>query len=159
MHVARWPAFFRMMDIENNDTIRVCKACGFSGSETYCARCGQPYVVRPITMHGLFHDIFHVFTHLDKGFGYTIKMLATAPGHMQRQYIEGDRARHQKPFSMFLICATITALVKYYSTQILIKYYHIGDPGEADFFHEYMVIFFIVLLPVHAYLIYLFFYK
>lgn len=110
-------------------------------------------------MHGLLHDIFHLFTHLDKGFGYTLKMLSLAPGKMQRQYIEGDRARHQKPFSMFLICATITAVTKYWVSQILIKYYHASDAGEASFYNEYMVIFFLVLLPLYTLLIYLFFHK
>lgn len=148
-----------MIETEYLETPRVCKSCGFSGTEKFCARCGQPYDIKRITLHGLFHDIFHLFTHLDKGFGYTLKRLATAPGHMQREYIEGDRTRHQKPFSMFLICATVTALIKYWSFQALIKYYNVGDSSEANFFHEYMVIFFIVLLPLHAYLIYLFFYR
>lgn len=147
------------MDIEQDQTMNLCKSCGFSGAETYCARCGQAYNVKRITMQSLLHDIFHLFTHLDKGFGYTLKMLATAPGLMQRDYVEGNRARHQKPFSMFLICATVTALIKYWSFQILIKYYQVGDATEANFFQEYMVIFFIVLLPLHAYLVYLFFYK
>jgi hypothetical protein len=145
--------------MENDELIQVCKSCGFSGNENYCSHCGQPYQVKRISLAGLVHDIFHVFTHLDRGFGYTIKMLILKPGHMQREYIEGDRSRHQKPFSMFLICATITALVRYWIYQTLIKYYHVGSTSEAIFMHEYMVIFFIVLLPLNVFITYILFRK
>lgn len=110
-------------------------------------------------MAGLLHDIFHFFTHLDKGFGYTVKMLIKAPGQMQREYIEGDRARHQKPFSMFFICATISALSRYWINQILMKYYHAGNISEGTFFDKYMVLFIIALLPFLVFLMFVFFYK
>ena len=88
--------------MQHNEPARLCKSCGSSVIGNYCGECGMPYQVKRISMGGLLHDIFHLFTHLDKGFGYTVKMLIKAPGHMQRQYIEGERAKHQKPFSMFL---------------------------------------------------------
>lgn len=147
------------MEMENDELAQVCKSCGLSGTGDYCSRCGLPYKAKRISMAGLLHDIFHLFTHLDKGFGYTVKMLITAPGHMQREYIEGQRAKHQKPFSMFLICATVAALSRYWIFQILIKYYDTGNISEANFFHEYMVTFFIAILPLHALMIYLLFYK
>lgn len=147
------------MQIENSGAIQVCKSCGFSGIENYCNHCGLPYKTKRITTAGLLHDVFHFFTHLDKGFGYTVKMLITAPGNMERAYVEGDRSRYQKPFSMFFICATITALSRYWIFEALLKYYHTGNISEANFFHEYMVIFQAALLPLHALLIYLLFNK
>ena len=142
-----------------NEPARICKSCGSSVIENYCGQCGVPYQVKRISMAGLLHDIFHFFTHLDKGIGYTIKMLIKAPGHMQRQYIEGDRARHQKPFSMFFICATIAALSRYWIYQILMKYYNAGNISEQTFFDKYMVLFIIAFLPFLAFLIFVFFYK
>ncbi len=59
-------------------------------------------------------EVFHFFTHLDKGFLYTLKSLLKHPGRMQHGYVEGDRSRHQKPFSMFFICLTIAALSRYW---------------------------------------------
>src|SRR3954465_173640 len=97
----------------HDDFLRVCRRCGFSGSENYCARCGEPYKHKRISVSGLAHEVLHHFTHFEKGFGYTLKKLVTRPGYMQRAYIEGDRTRHQKPFSMFFICATISALSRY----------------------------------------------
>lgn len=145
--------------MENEQLLRICKTCGFEGAENYCARCGNAYITKRISMHGLFHDIFHLFTHLDKGFGYTIKQLIVAPGTMQREYIEGNRSRYQKPFSMFLICATISGLVRYWIIEALIKYFNAGNITEGSFFHEYMFLFHAILLPVYALLIYSFFYK
>lgn len=147
------------MQMTNTEETHVCKSCGFSGSENYCRHCGQPYKTKRISMAGLLHDVFHFFTHLDKGFGYTLKMLIIAPGHMQREYVEGVRSKHQKPFSMFFICATIAALARYWIYQALLKYYHTGNVSEMTFFHEYMVLFHIVLLPLNALIVYLFFYK
>ena len=133
--------------IDSND-IQVCKSCGFSGVENYCNRCGQPFKTKRISLSGLLHDVFHHFTHLDKGFGYTLRKLIIAPGSMQRAYIEGERVKHQKPFSMFFICATVAALSRYWIFKALLKYYHAGNISEANFFHEYMVILHIVMMPL-----------
>jgi hypothetical protein len=147
------------MQAENAELVTKCKGCGHSGTGYYCSRCGMPYTIKRISMRGLLHDIFHLFTHLDKGFGFTLKKLIREPGTMQREYVEGDRIRHQKPFSMFFICATIAALTRYWIYQVLLKYYQTGNVSEMNFFHEYMVIFHIVLLPVHVVVTYIFFYK
>ena len=142
----------------SND-IQVCKSCGFSGVENYCNRCGQPFKTKRISISGLLHDVFHFFTHLDRGFGYTLKKLIIAPGNMQRVYIEGERSKHQKPFSMFFICATVAGLSRYWIFSALQKYYHAGNISEANFFHEYMVILHLAMLPLYAFIAYLFFYK
>ena len=141
------------------DAIQVCKSCGYWGKGDYCSRCGQPYKVKRITLRGLLHDVFHFFTHLEKGFGYTLKQLIVAPGRMQRAYIEGERGRHQKPFSMFFICATVAGVGRYWIYQTLLKYYGAGNAAEVSFFHEYMVLMQIVLLPLYTLIVYLFFYK
>jgi len=143
----------------DSNHIHVCKSCGFSGVENYCNRCGQPFKTKRISLPGLLNDVFHFFTHLDRGFGYTLKKLIIAPGYMQRAYIEGERGKHQKPFSMFFICATVAALSRYWIFRALLKYYHAGDISEANFFHEYMVILQIAMMPLYALITYLFFYK
>ena len=145
-----------MSDYNN---IYECRYCGSSGKENYCSRCGQPYKTKRITLPGLLHEAFHLFTHLDKGFAYTLKQLIVAPGRMQRTYIEGARSKHQKPFSMFFICATVAALSRYWIFRALLKYYHTGKVSEANFFHEYMVLLHVALLPVYAFIAYMFFYR
>jgi hypothetical protein len=110
-----------------------------------------------ITLGGLFHEAFHLFTHLDRGFLLTAKQLLIAPGVMQRSYIAGDRSRHQKPFSMFFICATIAALTRYWVFSILIKNNDLPNTSEVAFIRDYMVLFHVALLPLYALITYLFF--
>jgi hypothetical protein len=143
----------------NTNVLQTCPNCKQQGLQKFCSNCGQAYKVKRITLHGLLHDVFHFFTHLDKGFGYTLKQLTVAPGHMQRDYINGNRSRHQKPFSMFFICATVAGLSRYWIHTALLKYYNSGDINEANFFHEYMVLLQIALLPLVALITYLFFTK
>jgi hypothetical protein len=143
----------------SQEETQLCRSCGFSGHGKYCQECGLPYEQKRISLGGLLHDVFHVFTHLDKGFGYTLKQLLVAPGKMQKAYIDGDRARHQKPFSMFLICATLAAVSRYWIYQQLLKYYETGNASEVYFFDEYMVVLHILLMPFYALVCYLFFYK
>ncbi len=136
-----------------------CKSCGTQANGKYCFACGQSARTERITFGGLVHDVFHFFTHLEKGFGYTLKQLVLAPGTMQREYIEGVRSKYQKPISMFLLCATINALFKYWIYAILFKYYQSGNEAETSFIHQYMVLLDFVILPVVALVTWLFFLK
>lgn len=103
--------------------------------------------------------MFHLITHVDKGILFTLKKLITSPGTMQRDYINGDRARHQKPFSMFFICATVTALARYWINIALMNYFQSGDLAEGAFFNKYLVILHVLLVPVYALITYLVFYS
>jgi hypothetical protein len=76
---------------------------------------------------------------------------------MQREYIEGVRIKYQKPFSMFFLCATIAALAIYWVNVLLIKHFNAGDNQEAFFFHKYWVLLQVIMLPVYAFITYLFF--
>ncbi len=143
----------------NISTEQPCKQCGAYGPGKYCNVCGQPFAIKRLTISNIVHEVFHFFTHLDRGFPYTLKRLIIAPGQMQKEYVEGNRGRHQKPFSMFFLCATFAALVYYWINLTLMKYYNAGNPDEASFFHQYMVILQIVMLPVYTLLTYLFFYN
>jgi hypothetical protein len=138
-------------------TSNYCRSCGSAGTGKYCSNCGQSYEVSRITLRGLLHDLFHFFTHLEKGFGYTLKQLLVAPGTMQRRYIEGARSRHQKPISMFILCLTINGVIRYWIFNALMKYYHEGKISQANFYHEYMIILFGALMPLWALLTWLFF--
>lgn len=143
--------------MEESDTIKKCKSCGFSGAGNYCGHCGQAFKTKRITIPGLLQDVIHLFTHFDKGFGYTLKQLIITPGHMQRNYIEGYRNKHQKPFSMFFICATFSALSRYWLLSILLNTYRMSNAAEVTFIREYMVFLYIALIPVYTLIAYLFF--
>ena len=131
--------------------IQTCKSCGNEGAGKYCNICGQLYETKRISVKSLLHDVFHFFTHFEKGFGYTLKQLTVSPGTMEREYIEGKRSRHQKPFSMFFICISINALVRYMVLETLIRFYHREDfVAEANYFHQYQVFVIPVAIPMVA---------
>lgn len=137
----------------------VCKSCGVTSSGKYCYNCGQTMAIKRLSLHELIHEAFHFLTHLDKGFFYTLKMLLVSPGKAQRQYIEGARVQHQKPFSMFFISGTASALMYYWIYSILIKYFHAGDMQATQFFHQYFVLLHACLLPFYSLIVYLCFKK
>ena len=145
-----------MSDAEPTNT---CKSCGFSGAGDYCSHCGQPYKIKRITFSSLLHDVLHLFTHLDKGFLFTLKQLIVAPGHMQRKYLEGGRVRYQKPFSMFFICVTLVAVSRYWILKSLYNNYSAADIPELNFVHEYMVVLYISLMPVYTLIAWLLYYR
>ncbi|WP_165699303.1 DUF3667 domain-containing protein [Hymenobacter jejuensis] len=135
-----------------------CQNCGFQGSGRFCQQCGQNYDTHRITLPHLAHEVFHLFTHVEKGFLYTLKELALRPGDMQRRYLAGQRTRFQKPFSSFFLAATITALGQYAIKMLLIKMY--GMSGESeDYFRHYFALMQVGLLPLYAFITWLFFRK
>jgi hypothetical protein len=136
-----------------------CKQCGKDGTGNFCNTCGQAYAVKRITFSTIVHEVFHFFSHLDKGILYTLKQLIIAPGKPQLEYIEGHRAKHQKPFSMFFLCATISALISYWTNLVLFKHFNVGEVENVQFFHQYMVILTVVMLPVYTLITYCFFIK
>lgn len=78
---------------------------------------------------------------------------------MQQAYINGNRIKHQTPFAMFFLSVTIASLVRYWISNALITYHQADVISEATFFNKYMVIMYILLLPVYSFITYLFFYK
>ena len=81
----------------------ICKNCGNIFQLKYCNSCGQLADTYKITWKELFHHLPHAFFHIDSGFFYTIKELATRPGNSIREYLEGKRKRHFNPFMLLII--------------------------------------------------------
>jgi hypothetical protein len=140
-------------------TAIVCKSCHQTGNGNFCARCGQTLLIKRISFKSLLHEVTHFFTHLDKGIRYTLKELVQHPGEMQRAYLEGNRINHQKPFSMYFVCATALGLILYWINIVLITYYQAGSAGEETFFHHYTFTFLLLAIPLSAVITYLFFYS
>ena len=139
--------------------IVVCKSCGLAGSGNYCFHCGQSLNLKRISLKSLLHEVAHFFTHMDKGIRYTVKELIVHPGKMQRSYIEGNRVNHQKPFSMYFLSATVLGLILYWLNVLLMNYFQAGDAGEATFFHQYMVVYLLLVIPFSAVITYAFFFN
>jgi len=127
-----------------------CKNCSTESDGKYCPNCGQQLATHRVTVPHLLHEIVHTFTHLEKGFLYTLKKLLTDPGRMQRLYLEGFRAYYQKPFSMFFICATISALSLYWINRFSGNSAEKGQAAFNYFLQHYYVLLHIILLPYYT---------
>lgn len=136
---------------------KTCTQCGQKVQSRFCSNCGQAYPVKRITLHSILHEVFHFFTHIDKGFPYTIKQLALRPGYMQRDYLSGVRSRHQKPFSLFFLTITFVAFAFYWINKWVHQNYQAGETEEINFFQHYMVVTQAVLVPVYSFIFWLFF--
>ncbi len=91
--------------MKERDEAIICKNCGNQFRLRYCNNCGQKADTNRITWHEVLHHLPHAVFHVDSGFFYTIKELATRPGHMIREYISGRRKNHFSPFLMFILLA------------------------------------------------------
>lgn len=134
-----------------------CKNCFHSSSGKYCPKCGQIMKTERITLKHLLLELIHMLTHVDKGFLYSLKQLALHPGTMQKKYLEGFRTQHQKPFSMFFICGTVTAFALYLihkpSGEIASHFQEV----QGHFTRHYYVLVQLALLPVYSFITWLLF--
>ncbi|HEX8657504.1 MAG TPA: DUF3667 domain-containing protein [Hymenobacter sp.] len=135
---------------------RACLNCGFRGAGRFCQHCGQSHDTHRLTLPHLLHEVLHLFTHVEKGFLYTLKELLVRPGDMQRRYLAGQRTRFQKPFSSFFLACTILALGQYAIKSFIARRYGIQDESEG-YFRHYFALTQVLLLPVYSFITWLFF--
>jgi hypothetical protein len=127
-----------------------CINCSFKGDGKFCANCGQRMEHERIKFSSLLNEVVHTFTHFEGKFLFAIKQLALRPGFMQKNYLHGYRAKPQKPFPMFVVCATICSLALYFI--------HKQSPAEdKELYKHYWVIIHAALLPFFAFTTWLFF--
>lgn len=95
----------------NNAPTLHCKNCGEPVSSRFCGQCGQKADTHRITWHDLEHQFRHALLHVDQGILYTIKELATRPGHSTREFLLGKRKSHYNPFLLLIITAGLCSLL------------------------------------------------
>ncbi len=91
-----------------------CKNCNTNFFGNFCYNCGQSAKTKRLDFHSIWHDLQHGVFHFDNGIFYTVVELFTRPGHTIREYLEGKRVKHFKPFSLVVLLATIYALLHHY---------------------------------------------
>lgn len=92
----------------------ICKNCNNHFKGNFCNNCGQGANTHRLSMHYIWHDIQHGLFHFDNGIFYTVKELLTRPGDTIREFLEGKRVRHFKPFSFVVVLATFYGLLYHY---------------------------------------------
>ena len=89
----------------------ICKNCEHSFKGNFCPHCGQSAKVEHIRLGYFLHDIPHSVLHIDKGFFYTLGKLFINPGTALKDYLDGKRVKHFRPFAFVLIMSTISTII------------------------------------------------
>lgn len=117
-------------------SLQLCKNCGQPVENAFCSHCGQKVNTPRISLSNVWHEIFHFFTHLEKGFLFTSWQMLICPGHAITSYIRGQRKKYQPPVSYFLIWTTVFILILYMFEEIwgennVINYNEYFGPGAS----------------------------
>lgn len=138
-----------------------CKNCGETLHDLYCSHCGQKARVGRITIIYLWNDIFHFFTHFEKGFLFTSLQMLQSPGKTITRFIYGKRKSYQPPVSYFLIWTTIFILFLYWIEKVygenkVINYRDYFGPGATTRIAiSHLSIVLTVIMPFQAFYLYL----
>ena len=87
-----------------------CLNCGTFITDNFCPKCGQKKEVGRLTWDSLVKEIFHFFSHIEKGFLYTSYRLLIRPDRVIGEYLEGKRKKYFKPVALYLIWVAIHLL-------------------------------------------------
>lgn len=86
-----------------------CLNCNTENDSKFCKECGQSMSTHRLSVGHIAEEIFHYFTHADKGLYFIIKELFIRPGVVIEEYIEGKRKKYFNPFTFLLLCSSISA--------------------------------------------------
>ena len=84
-----------------------CPNCATPPAGRYCSHCGQRVVDLRPTLHGLLHEAFHEFSHVDGKVIRTIGLLLFRPGRLTREFFDGKRARSVTPLRLYLLTSVL----------------------------------------------------
>ena len=139
-----------------------CLNCGTFISEKFCPNCGQKKEVEKLTFRSLIEEVFHFFSHIEKGFLNTSFKLLIRPDIVIGEYLEGKRKKYFKPLSLFLIWAAIHFLVfefvrdwMHYENLRTVDLIFKGGGEQTTFIVKHNNFIEILLFPLIAFLLWL----
>ncbi|HTD99247.1 MAG TPA: DUF3667 domain-containing protein [Mucilaginibacter sp.] len=136
----------------------ICANCGTGINGKYCYACGQKAHIGRLSMHEIFHEIWHGLTHTDKGILKLIKDLFLHPKRVYENYFNGQRKNYFSPALFFLVTAGILVYLYGFVFDYQDKIYHTHNEFGRELHHliKYKAL---MLLPVEALLTWLLFRK
>jgi Protein of unknown function (DUF3667)/Domain of unknown function (DUF4286) len=79
-----------------------CLNCGTPLAGSHCVACGQAGDVHVLSMKEVAGDVTHSLLHLDSRVWRTIRLLASKPGELTREFIAGRHQLYIPPFRLYL---------------------------------------------------------
>ncbi len=138
-----------------------CKNCGKPANDAFCSHCGQRTSTGRITYYFIIQEIFHFFTHMEKGFLFTSIQMILHPGVTVCNYLEGKRKTYQSPVSYFLIWITIFILTllgieKLFGGKVVIDYQeYFGPDSTTRFAISHLSLVLTAIIPFQSLYLYL----
>jgi hypothetical protein len=84
-----------------------CRNCGSKLTGPYCSTCGQHAHESARSISALFHDAWHIATHVDDRFWQTLFTLLLRPGRLTKEYFAEHRARFLPPVRVYLVLSVL----------------------------------------------------
>jgi uncharacterized protein DUF3667 len=84
-----------------------CGNCGATLAGPYCSSCGQHAHDSARSIAALFHDAWHIATHVDSRFWQTMYILLCRPGKLTKEYFAEHRARYLPPVRVYLVLSVL----------------------------------------------------
>jgi hypothetical protein len=84
-----------------------CGNCAATLMGPYCSNCGQHAHESARSISALFHDAWHVVTHVDGRFWQTLYILLFKPGKLTKEYFAERRARYLPPVRLYLVLSVL----------------------------------------------------
>ena len=84
-----------------------CGNCGATLMGPYCFSCGQHAHESARSISVLFHDAWHLVTHIDGRFWQSLYILLLKPGKLTKEYFAERRARYLPPVRLYLVLSVL----------------------------------------------------
>ena len=97
--------------------ITQCKNCNHQFEGNFCNQCGQKASVGIINFKDILHEIWHNFTHTDRGYLQLFWDMLARPGITIKNYLSGQRKRYFNPFTYFIVTTSILILITHFVYQ------------------------------------------
>ena len=84
-----------------------CGNCGAALSGPYCSACGQHAHDSARSIATLFHDAWHLLTHVDGRLWGSLYLLLLRPGRLTQEYFAERRVRYLPPVRLYLVLSVL----------------------------------------------------
>jgi hypothetical protein len=92
-------------------TSLACRNCDTPAPLKFCPECGQETTLHPPTLGEFLHEFVGHYVALEGALWRTLRLLATKPGRLTREYLDGRRRSYVLPLRLYLTCSFLFFLV------------------------------------------------
>jgi ABC-type multidrug transport system permease subunit len=100
------------MSHHHTEGLPYCQNCHYPIAEfdKFCPNCGQKNTDGRVSLHDLWHELMHYFTHVDNQIFVTIRHVFV-PGKLTDAFFRGHRKRYIHPINLFFVIGIILPFI------------------------------------------------